>query len=541
MTLPKLSLALSTLLLRTSNAAATPATTQTQDWYVASQAKSFFRQLAQNKEQNHRQLSSFFTTATATISETAAQQQQHEHQHRQLTNTHNVYTELNSSRQSRSFAKLQKHQPLDPNELLNQLSQYDKFWIEINTSTSQSSSASLSGACVWSECAVNDVDEEYTGDNRDGDEQWYQFRTQTFCANAAYALYGRKKGELWGNWEQCTGRHFINSFFTYGGADTLLKAVGKTPEVYYGGDSNADCVASNGYGDASYSTLGCAANGNFMIGFFDGNSCDGNYYVGGSDDFSKYNSVFKAVKCHEMSVVNDSTALSTLLSNSWACDVRTYGSRCPDPHQLKGYYEYALQTAAAGGNPMRAYNQLRWKDQLRLFSWVLMGLSFLILFAAFSIKQCAVKKRPDGLPVSSSFTDDESPNASAMTVGKTRIELEDGGKLKNVMETVSSKTLFVAGWFQSKFGRGEKEKERTFQASSPDKQDADDAAVGYKNPNPKSYSQIDMTRSTTPSTARKINATESDDISLEMAPTSLSYEVGKAEDHDVKAPRQSLQ
>jgi len=321
----------------------------------------------------------------------------------------------------------------------------------------------------------------------------------------------------------------------------LLKAVGKTPEVYYGGDSNADCVASNGYGDASYSTLGCAANGNFMIGFFDGNSCDGNYYVGGSDDFSKYNSVFKAVKCHEMSVVNDSTALSTLLSNSWACDVRTYGSRCPDPHQLKGYYEYALQTAAAGGNPMRAYNQLRWKDQLRLFSWVLMGLSFLILFAAFSIKQCAVKKRPDGLPDSSSFTDDESPNASAMTVGKTRIELEDGGKLKNVMETVSSKTLFVAGWFQSKFGRGEKETERTFQASSPDKQDADDAAVGYKSPNPKSYSQIDMTRSTTPSTARKINATESDDISLEMAPTSLSYEVGKAEDHDVKAPRQSLQ
>jgi hypothetical protein len=549
MTLPKLSLALSTLLLTAANAsnAATNTVETTQEWYVASQAKSFFRRLVQNTAQNHRQ---FFTSTAADVGE-AEYEREHEHVQRQLTNNvHNMYAQLNSSRKSRTFAQLQKHQPLSADDIINSLNQYDKFWIEVkpertsndgNERTS-TSSTSLSGPCVWSECGnPNDVDEEYTGDNRDGDSQWYQFRTQSFCANAAYALYGRKKGEAWGKWGECTGRHFINSFFTYGGADTLLKAVGKTPEVYYGGDSNADCVASNGNGDASYSTLGCAADGNYMIGFFDGNSCDGNYYVGGSNDFSRYTSIFKAVKCHEMSVVNDMTALNTLLSNSWACDVRTYGTRCPDPFQLKGYYEYALQTAAAGGNPIRAYNQLIWKDQIRLFSWVLMGISGLLLFAAFSIKQCVIKKPLDGLP---SFDDEGvSPTASHMTVGKTRIELEDGGKLKNTMETVSVKTLSAAAWLQSKFGRG-KDPERTFQSSSPEKNASDDdASTGYKGPDAKLSSRVELTRSLTPSTARRELNTcgTDDDISLEMAPRSPSTE------HDdnkhwvtVKTPRQSL-
>jgi Spy/CpxP family protein refolding chaperone len=562
MKLPKLSLALSTLLLTAANASTMTTEETTQEWYVASQAKSFFRHLVQNNEQNHRQL--FTSTDVADAVGEAADQNEHDEQaQRQLTNTNNVYSKMNSSHQSGTFAQLRKHQPLSADDIINSLNQYDKIWIEVKPektsddsrrpSTSGSHSSSPSGPCVWSECGF-DVDEDYTGDNRDGDSQWYQFRTQSFCANAGFALYGRKKGEVWGKWGDCTGRHFINSFFTYGGADTLLKAVGVTPEVYYGGNyvkSNAKCVYTKRNGAASYSTLGCAADGNFMIGFFNGKSCDGNYYVGGSDDFSRYNDVFKAVKCHEMSVVDDMNALYTLLSNSWACDVRTYGTRCPDPFKLKGYYEYALQTAAAGGNPIRAYNNLAWKDQLRLFSWVLMGISIALLFAAFSIKQCVIKKPLDGFP-SSNEEEGVSPTASHMTVGKTRIELEDGGKLKNTMETVSTKTLSAAAWLQSKFGRG-KDPERTFQSSSPEKKNSsdDDASTGYKSPDAKLSSRVELTRSLTPSTARRELNTcgTDDDISLEMAPRSSSTSpLGRVAEHDdnkhwvtVKTPRQSLQ
>ena len=73
------------------------------------------------------------------------------------------------------------------------------------------------------------------GDYRDGDEKWYQYRTQSFCANAAYSLYGIKKSDGSGSWTSgsCNRGHFINSFFTYGGADKLLKAVGMEAEMYY--------------------------------------------------------------------------------------------------------------------------------------------------------------------------------------------------------------------------------------------------------------------------------------------------------------------
>jgi hypothetical protein len=114
-----------------------------------------------------------------------------------------------------------------------------------------------------------------------------------------------------------------------------------------------------------------------------------------------------------------------------------------------------------------------------------MGLSFLFLFAAFSIKQCAIKKRED---------EGVSPNVSAMTVGKTTIELEDGGKLKNVMKTLSAETLALAARM-----RREKDLERTFKTSSPDKQNADNNdAVGYESPDTspeaEEHPRVDMTR-----------------------------------------------
>ncbi|KAL3916486.1 MAG: hypothetical protein SGARI_007947, partial [Bacillariaceae sp.] len=115
-----------------------------------------------------------------------------------------------------------------PSDIISNLyDEYDVLWIE-------------SHGCVWSECHIDDTDDAYKGDNRDGDEQWYQYRTQGFCSNAAYSLYGTPKGSHPAVWldkvsNSCRKGHFINSFFTYGGADNLLLSVGQTPEVYYYG------------------------------------------------------------------------------------------------------------------------------------------------------------------------------------------------------------------------------------------------------------------------------------------------------------------
>eukprot|EP00574_Skeletonema_japonicum_P006829 CAMPEP_0201718490 /NCGR_PEP_ID=MMETSP0593-20130828/3992_1 /ASSEMBLY_ACC=CAM_ASM_000672 /TAXON_ID=267983 /ORGANISM="Skeletonema japonicum, Strain CCMP2506" /LENGTH=553 /DNA_ID=CAMNT_0048208801 /DNA_START=147 /DNA_END=1808 /DNA_ORIENTATION=- len=553
MTLPKLSAAL-TLLLTTANASASSETNQ--EWYVASQARGLLHRILQQETAMYHQNSNEETSSSVSSSG---------------VERHLSYKNLNSARKQRSFNKLQNRQPPNPIDVLNSLNQYDKFWIEIKPESSSCSSSSSSssstattrrngsssttntrrnGPCVWSECGLDNVDDEYTGDNRDGDSQWYQFRTQDFCANAAYSLYGRKKGDVWGKFGECTQRHFINSFFTYGGSDNLLKAVnnGKSPQVYYGNYgaySNADCVA--GY-NGGYSTLGCSASGEFLIGNFGGNSCDGNYFQDGkSEAFSSYNSNFREVKCHGMDVETDKSSLYTLLQGSWACDVRTFGDSCPDPYQRKGYYEYALQTAQAGGNPIRAYNHLMWKDELRLFSWVLLAVSLLLFFAAFSIKQCAIKKQPAGSLAASTFDEELSPTASAMTAGSFRFELEDGGKLKNIMEDVSAKTLAGAAWFQWKIGRGNKpEAERTFQSgeSSPEKKDADE---GYKSP-PASENEpvgIQLTRSTTPSQARLgLTVCDTNESALEMAPQS-SLEAKTVEDKPWvtmnKKPRQSLQ
>lgn len=322
--------------------------------------------------------------------------------------------------------------------------------------------------------------------------------------------------------------------------------MGTNPQVYYGNDgaySNADCVAAND----GYSTLGCSASGEFIIASFGGNTCDGNYYQGGSASFSGYNSNFRNVKCHGMDVSGtERNALYTLLQGSWACDVRTFGDACPDPYQRKGYYEYALQTAQAGGNPIRAYNHLVWKDELRLFSWILLAVSGLMFFAAFSIKQCAIKKQPNSL-ASSTFDEEISPNASAMTAGSFRFELEDGGKLKNVMERVSDRTLNIAAWLQWKVGKGQKpEPERTFQSESSPTKSSD--AEGYKSPASKDEPiAIQLTRSTTPSQARQgLTMCDTNESALEMAPVSPENAASpQAEEKPWvtmnKSPRQSLQ
>jgi hypothetical protein len=251
------------------------------------------------------------------------------------------------------------------------------------------------------------------GDNRDGDEQWYQYRTQEFCANAAYSLYGAKKGEL--AMFGCTRGHFINSFFTYGGADNLLKAAGKTPKIYYdnnsgndddsGNSTNAMCLEidedddgqENGQqqdqsGDDSslVSTMGCDANGQYIIASFQASTCDGNYFLKEIDSFQSYNQQHSSVGCHRIwgpfHSGNSYTRLSYLLTNSWSCDLDLYPNGCPDPYGKKERWDFALRTIANGGNAQLAYKNMVYKGPLRTLSFAFAVLAVATLAFGYFIK-----------------------------------------------------------------------------------------------------------------------------------------------------------
>ncbi|KAL7454698.1 hypothetical protein ACHAWC_006307 [Mediolabrus comicus] len=471
-----------------------------QDWYATEQAKSLFGKIM------HKNLSTSSERNLGVSDEEVS----------------------STASKVRAFTNLQKYQPASATDVINTFDSYDSFYIEVET-----------GPCVWSECAIDATDKENMGDKRDGDELWYQFRTQSFCANAAYSLYGRKKGlddvfDKFGN--QCSKHHFINSFFTYGGSDNLLTALGQTPAVYWGSGgvySNSECVdVDGGYdGQASYSTLGCSSSGEFTLAYFDGNSCDGNYFVG-AQSYDKYNSAFESVeKCQNV----EKAALYTLLSFSWPCDVRLYpNGQCPDPYQRKAYYEYALSVAHSGGNPIRAYRHLVWKDQLRFISWMLFLASCIVLFVAFSIKNCAARKMPSRPTLISS--------ASCITFGDTKIELDDGGKTMKVMERVSKKALAAAasvsagiGWLRKKLGRkgSDESSERTFQTSSSS---GSSEESWYKYPETAEESKsgsVQLARMTAPSTVRRVAfACDMDENSQEVIRTRTSPHGRVLEDYE---------
>jgi len=318
---------------------------------------------------------------------------------------------------------------VDAIDVVTDLDSYDKLWIKPHS-------------CVWSECAVDDTDDNYMGDNRDGDEQWYQYRTQNFCANAAYSLYGvKKQDKLFSSFGGCTRRHFINSFFTYGGADNLLKSIGETPVVYSsdgdndddgdgedndGSSSNGACVEIDYDGSDDYvsntddgeddgeddnensgsndndgysGALGCGADGNYIIAAFQSSSCDGNYFAGIVDYFEDYNDQHNAIGCHKIyqnSGEVSSENVITLLSNSWSCDLRLYPNGCPDPYGKKERFDFAMRTVAHGGNPQRAYDNMVLKRPLRVLSWTLLAVTIMVFVLTYLVKNETRARRSKG-------------------------------------------------------------------------------------------------------------------------------------------------
>jgi hypothetical protein len=256
-----------------------------------------------------------------------------------------------------------------------------------------------------------------------------QYRTQNFCANAAFSLYGQKRVDI-GLFSlfSCSQRHFINSFFTYGGADSLLKAIGETPIVYYedgdqddnsngengGTSANAACVeidyeggdtdteddedndneGSQDSNDGYTGTLGCAADGSYVIAAFQSSSCDGNYFSGTIDDsFTEYNEQHSSIGCHEIYKYGNETSVESviaLLENSWSCDIQLYPNGCPDPFGQKEKFDYALRTVAHGGNPTRAYQNMMITNPLHIATWVMLALTAIIFIVVYLKKN---KKR----------------------------------------------------------------------------------------------------------------------------------------------------
>jgi hypothetical protein len=315
----------------------------------------------------------------------------------------------------------------DPSYIIDNLDDYEILWIQPH-------------GCVWSECAIDDTDDAYMGDNRDGDERWYFYRTQDFCANAAFSLYGiRKEDQRRGNWRGCTGRHFINSYFTYGGADILLQAAGQVPLVYYDNNNqnaddgvtsnsnNAQCVQVDGSDVTHYqtrqgdgnnnnnnnhnggheeeqeyvymSTMGCSTTATsadtaatFVMARFEAETCNGNKYLDTLDTMESYNAQHDSIgQCHRIWDVqwtnsNNNNNIVSLMKNAWTCDIDLYPNGCPDPFGQKAKYNHALETAARGQNAELSMKSMNAKMPLRRSSVALAVVTLILLLLGYYMK-----------------------------------------------------------------------------------------------------------------------------------------------------------
>jgi hypothetical protein len=252
----------------------------------------------------------------------------------------------------------------------------------------------------WSECAVDNNDDD--GEGRDGDEQWYLSRTQDFCANVAFSLYGIPQGHF--SLLSCSRGNYINSFFTYGGADTLLRSLGKTPPVYYDGQyvngyynpnygsntSNADCVVDQ---DAYLSsTMGCSTGGSFAMATFEGEYCHGSDFYDIIDPLDRYNNQMNRIGCQKIwgrGLRSKGTA-KMLLRNSWSCDLDLYpNNACPDPYGQKARYDYALRAVSHGQSPTWAVTNMKLKRPLRIMSWCMLSLGIFFLIFGYNVQNRA--------------------------------------------------------------------------------------------------------------------------------------------------------
>jgi len=197
---------------------------------------------------------------------------------------------------------------------------------------------------VWSECTLDDTDDAVQGDYRDGDEHLL------VALGEVPVVYYDDDGD--GNddagrrlEDAANGDDSANANDDDGWTSQSANAVCTEIDYHEDDDQAADEDEGNSgdrrfsiSGDANYgysSSLGCASDGSYIMAAFQGNSCDGNYFVDSVDDFDDYNAQHSSVGCQKIYLEDtydvDYSTIYKLLSNSWTCDIRLYPNVCPDP------------------------------------------------------------------------------------------------------------------------------------------------------------------------------------------------------------------
>mmetsp|Transcript_4915 Transcript_4915/g.7688 ORF Transcript_4915/g.7688 Transcript_4915/m.7688 type:complete len:346 (-) Transcript_4915:95-1132(-) len=288
----------------------------------------------------------------------------------------------------------------DSINVLNDLDEFSSLHIKVH-------------GCIWSEYGLgNNYDDD--GENHDGDENWYMTRVQPFRANAAFSLYGFLKSSFnMPGRGSCRKATYINTFFTYEGADSILSNLGKSVDLssVLGGDNNNDddgyssagvgCYEAE-YDDYYYAaaddsedgsedhsedrkqrelssnsqdndnsaskTLGCTADGAFAIAKFQGEDCDGRYFLNTTqDDMSDYNHAMESLHCAPIYKGSDTSLVYSILSTSFACDIALYGTNCPDPYDLKHQYDSNTILSSKMG---RSVVVGRWQTPVRILTMI---------------------------------------------------------------------------------------------------------------------------------------------------------------------------
>ena len=288
--------------------------------------------------------------------------------------------------------------------------------------------------CVWSEFGLGTSYDD-DGENHDGDGNWYMSRVQPFRANAAFSLYGTLRDDV-SFIGGCKKKTYINSFFTYLGADTIVSllelGVSAFPDSSYGsnycyeyedensGNNNKNrkdrrdlkSGDNNKNSDSMSTTMGCAEDGSFANAKFLGDDCDGKYFLNLTDSLNKYNAAMRKVSCYQVwnyrkeytgsralgQNYNDDQVNTTygsiaekLLLTSFSCDLELYPEACPNPYGLKAKYTSRMRSAAAASRKVTRRSSANategaWQKPLVYFSCFLLVIAMVLGLYAYGVK-----------------------------------------------------------------------------------------------------------------------------------------------------------
>lgn len=290
-----------------------------------------------------------------------------------------------------------RHYWVDSINVVNDLEQFSSLFIQYH-------------GCVWSNnFAVFDDD----GENRDGQDGWYEGRTAAGAANVGFSLYGVPKGTL-NVLGGCTRGTYINSFFTTNGVDglnTVLDLGLDTSnaaycQAYYGDNNNnnnnnrrqrqlgSGSQDNNDQDDEMSTTMGCSADGNFAQAVFQGGYCQGISFLNTTSNvdntYQSFNrAIARQLDCTKIwngrATATDtgySSVAAEVLLNARACYIQAEPN-CPDPYGKKSQSTKLFALAQQGQS---VTFQARYQKPLQALSYMALVVGILLLTFAYYIR-----------------------------------------------------------------------------------------------------------------------------------------------------------